>query len=259
MRMTQAYQNQQHILFIDGYFTGLPLLQSLKEKGIRVCGSIRKNRIRVANISDAEEKALQRFQFIQAQHNDTVLAVWRDQTLIRVLYNHVSPDATAVVERWGEDRHKHSVTVPQAIKDYFTSARAVDVINQRHYSYLLGRKSTRNWSRIFYWMVDICILNAFTIWLKTHPSETQLHFKEQLITELTTEHDQQRNMQREAQAHNAHIPAATEHYTIISDTDRDCKECSHQPDQRKRTRFICHACNIHLCLGDCFKSYHLKL
>src|SRR5689334_20449129 len=33
-----------HVLFMDNYFTALVVLDALKEKGIRCCGSVRSNR-----------------------------------------------------------------------------------------------------------------------------------------------------------------------------------------------------------------------
>ena len=81
-----------------------------------------------------------------------------------LLYNHCSPDENASLQRWDDSGHKVSVGCPRAIRDYFYGARSVDVSNQLHYSYLIGRKSKKAWSRLAWWLLDMCIVNAFQVW-----------------------------------------------------------------------------------------------
>lgn len=111
--MVQPYQGQQLILFTDNWFTSPVLLEALKDRGIRMCGSVRSNRRRMPKIPKEAVKALGRGEWIQRQKGDTNLAVWKDQKAMWVLYNHVSPRATATLDRWSDEGEKVSIGCPR--------------------------------------------------------------------------------------------------------------------------------------------------
>ena len=82
-----------------------------------------------------------------------------------MLYNHCSPLETP--HRWIAGTTlatRFPIGCPRAIHDYFFGARSVDVSNQLHYSYLIGRKSKKAWPRLAWWLLDMCIVNAFQLW-----------------------------------------------------------------------------------------------
>ena len=55
---------------------------------------------------------------------------------------------------------------------------------------------------------------------------------------------------------NASIALAKEHYSVLSQEERDCKQCCMRPHERTRTNYICAKCKVHLCIGKCFALYH---
>ena len=148
IRMVQPCQGHQLILFTDNWFTSPALLHALAQRGIRLCGSVRSNRRGMPKVPMEAVKALGRGEWIQRQKGDMSLAVWKDQKAVWVLYNHVSPRASASLDRWSEEGEKVSVGCPRAIHDYFYHARSVDVLSQLHYAYLPGRKAQRCWPRL---------------------------------------------------------------------------------------------------------------
>jgi len=108
-----------------------------------VCGSVKRNRIGMpsaATLTPAQLAAIARGAHIQMQRGDVTLCAWRDKKLILLLYNHIDPKLQTSMKRWGDDGAIYQLGCPQAICDYFHHARAVDVINQLHYSYLPGRR-----------------------------------------------------------------------------------------------------------------------
>jgi hypothetical protein len=256
MRMIDQYQNRGHILYCDSWFTSPLLLDSLKQKGIRCCGSVRRNRKGLPAIADEVIGQLNRGDWIQQQKRDTSLAVWKDQKLMWILYNHISPLETASLDRWDDSNQKISLGCPKAVRDYFYEARSVDVINQLHYSYRTGRQSKRVWSRLAWWLIDMCVVNAFKLWSFGQDEVRQLEFREQLMLELVEllPTDQRPQRQRtQAVPVNA---SAADHYSQHSPLEGHCKVCSSRPENRKQTRFICAKCGVHLCIGECFALYH---
>jgi hypothetical protein len=256
MRMTRGYENKQHVLFVDNWFTSPAVLDALKQRGIRCCGSVRRNRKGMPSIPEAEVRALRRGEWIQRQKGDTSLAVWKDQKVVWVLYNHCSPLETASLDRWSDTGNKISIGCPRAIRDYFYGARSVDVLSQLHYAYLPGRKAQRCWPRLAWWLLDMCVINAFKLWSAASHPLGQLRFREELMHELLKQlptMDMPRK--RGAGLHPSHA-LASEHFSTHVDEDRDCAVCSRRSVRRVRTNYMCKACNAHLCIGGCFAQYH---
>lgn len=256
MRMVQQYQDQQLVLFTDNWFTSPTLLNALAQRGIRLCGSVRRNRKGMPSIPKATIDGLRRGEYVQRQKGDASFVAWKDQKTVCVLYNHVSPRAVASLDRWNEDGEKVSIACPQAIHDYFYHARSVDVINQLHYAYLIGRKARRCWPRLAWWLLDMCILNAFKLWVMGQQHASQLPFREELMHELLKQLPPEQKPHRASRRPNPADSPAKDHYPEHTDLERDCSVCSIQSQNRKRTRIICAACGVHLCIGQCFSQYH---
>jgi Transposase IS4 len=256
MRMTTKYQHQQYFLFTDNWFTSPAVLDELKRRGIHCCGSVKRNRRGMPVIADAEMDALRQGEWLQRQKGDSTVAVWRDRKAMWLLYNHCSPEENASLQRWDDSGHKISVGCPRAIRDYFYGARSVDVSNQLHYSYLIGRKSKKAWSRLAWWLLDMCIVNAFQLWAIGKDASRQLNFREELMHSLVKLFGSNREAVQTSRGANASVALAKDHYSVLTQEDRDCAFCSHQPAQRTRTRYICAKCRKPLCIGQCFSRYH---
>jgi hypothetical protein len=256
MRMVQPYQNQQLVLFTDNWFTSPTLMSALEARGIRLCGSVRSNRKGMPRIPKPVVKALGKGEWIQRQKNTMSLVVWKDQKTVLVMYNHVSPLLGATLERWNEDGVKVSIGCPLAVRDYFYHARSVDVLSQLHYAYPIGRKARRCWPRLAWWLLDMCILNAFKLWSMGQDGRGQLDFREQLMHELFKQLPSEDVPRKHGSGLHPTHALATEHFSEHVEEERDCAVCSQRPVQRKRTHFVCAACQVHLCVGSCFSSYH---
>jgi hypothetical protein len=259
LELTQLYRNNNHVLYIDTLFTSPTLVASLFNVGIRVCGSVKRNRIGMpstAQLTPAQLAAIPRGDHLQMQRGDVTLCAWRDKRLILLLYNHIDPKLQTSMTRWGEDGAIYQLGCPQAIRDYFHHARAVDVINQLHYSYLPGRKSRKCWTRLVWWLIDICLLNAFRLWQVQHPEDSHLSFRIALAHELMECLPADRRPQRAAHPPPGGGALAKEHYTTQLAGPGDCKQCSSRAQRRVRSQYGCAKCGVHLCIGDCFAAYH---
>lgn len=256
IRMTQPYQNQQLVLFTDSWFTSPALLNALQQRGIRLCGSVRSNRRGMPSIPKAAVKALGQGQWLQRQKGDMSLAVWKDQKAVWVLYNHCSPRSNASLDRWSEEGEKIAVGCPRAIHDYFHHARSVDVLSQLHYSYPIGRKAQRAWPRLAWWLLDMCIVNAFQLWSMGDRRRDQLDFRIRLMFELLKQLPPEAHPRAGGSLQPDARALAKDHSSELVEEERDCKQCSQRADARRRTNYICSACRVHLCLGQCFRAYH---
>ena len=265
MQLTQLYRNSHHVLYIDTLFTSPTLVDSLFNVGIRVCGSVKGNRIGMPSkeqLSTATTDSLASGAALQIQKGGTkvlTLCAWKDKRLILLLYNHIDPRLSTSLQRWNEAGEIYQLGCPQAISDYFHHARAVDVINQLHYSYLPGRKSRKCWTRLVWWLIDICVLNAYRLWQCDHPTESHLNFRIALMHELMDQVPEERRPHRQSTPPHAATALAKDHYPMHVSEQRDCIVCSKASINRKRTTLICHACQVHLCSGDCWSQHHTHL
>src|SRR5665648_581952 len=256
MRMTAEYQQQQHVLLADNWFTSPSVLDALVARGIRCCGSVRRNRRGMPAITDAQVRALRQGEWLQRQNGDATVAVWRDRKAMWVLYNHCSPDETASLQRWDDSSHKVSIGCPRAIRDYFYGGRSVDVSNQLHYSYLIGRRSKKAWSRLAWWLLDMCIVNAFQLWAIGKDGARQLDFREELMRALVKLFGSNREAVQASRGANASVMLVRDHYLIHAEEERECVVCSHRPEKRTESRYKCAKCGVHTCVGKCFVRYH---
>lgn len=259
MRMIQQYQDQQLTLYTDSWFTSPILMNALKQKGIRMCGSVRSNRKGLPKIDVNTIKSLSKGEWIQRQKGDMIFCAWKDQKVMKLLYNHISPNSISSLNRWSDEGERISIGCPQAIKDYFYGARSVDVISQLHYNYLIGRKSRKCWPRLAWWLIDMCIINAFKLWSMGQQQPKQLQFREQLMQQLIKQLPTQQHPRQHAAALPPQHALAKDHYPEESSSERDCVVCSHQPENRSRSRLICSTCGVHLCVGKCFSLYHANV
>jgi hypothetical protein len=262
MKLTKEYQRKGHTVYLDSAFTSPALVDSLLAVGIRCCGAVRSNRRDLppkASISDADVRAMRPGSLIQRQKGETTFCVWKDQKVMRMLYNHLAADNMTTVPRYNEAGALVQIPCPAAIKDYFLTARSVDIVNQFHYSYPTGRKSKRCWTRLVWWVLDICIVNAFQLWRFDDRTARHLAFREQLMLQLMNQLPADQRPQRGSLLPPHVNSLAHIHYSVHAEVARDCKWCSNRLLERKETRFICAECKVHLCIGNCFASYHAHL
>jgi hypothetical protein len=257
LRMVKGYENKQHVLFTDNWFTAPVVLNALKEMGIRCCGSVRSNRKGMPKIPQNEVDALGQSQWLQRQKEDMTVAVWKDRRHVWVLYNHCSPEETESLERWSHSGGKVSIGCPRAIYDYFYHGRSVDVLNQLHYSYVTGRKSRKCWSRLAWWLIDMCIVNVFKLWCIGKQGATHLQFRLELMHELLAQLPIKQTPHKRKAAEAPPPYLAHEHYSLLAEGNGDCQVCSNRAQKRVRSRYICAACQVHMCVGQCFSHYHL--
>jgi hypothetical protein len=220
---------------------------------------VRSNRKGLPDISTEHIKSLKRGDWMKYTKDQMTLIVWKDQKPLWLLFNHISSSHTSSLERWNDVGMKVSFSCPPAVHDYFHQARDVDVIGQLHYSYSISRKSIKPWSRLVWWLIDLCIINAFILYKVKHPDVSQLAFREQLMHELVDMFHSNRNALQVSRGANVSVALAKDHYSEHSDVEKECVVCSSNASMRKRTRYICHGCNVHVCMGNCFVLHHSRV
>jgi hypothetical protein len=259
VELTRPFHGVPHIVYLDNYFTSPAVLDALQRRGMRGCGTVQRRRRDMPPVDDAAIDALQRGEYISRQRGDLSLVVWRDRRPVWVLSNHCSPKEVASLERSGADGEMVAVPCPRAVRDYNFHRGEVDRVDQLHEGYLIGRKSKKSWPRLAWWLLDMCILNAFKLWAIGKQGARQLDFRIQLMHALVKLLEVDQQALQTSRGGNVSIALAKEHYSVPANEQRDCVVCSHTQAKRVRPAYVCHACKVHLCIGQCFALYHAKM
>jgi hypothetical protein len=232
----------------------------IEQTGIAVCGSVKLNRKDMPSkdcLEEAGVDTMSRGDTIYLQSENRNVLFWKDQQILRLLFNHRNVNEKLLpIERWWGEGRRSTMHVHPAIIDYFKHARYVDVVNQLHFSYPIHRQSRNASSSFLWWLIDMCVINAFVLYRISYPTVKHLAFRRLLVSQLVDAHIANRSLSPKRKQPHTTVYLAHLHFSAHSDDARDCKHCSHRPHNRTRTHYYCPACSVHLCIGDCFRIYH---
>ena len=144
----------------------------------------------------------------------------------------------------------------------------VDRLDQRMSYYQFCRKSVRWWRKVFFWLLEVAVVNAYILYSANRDQKKLTHkeFRRELVLALC---EQQRlNICRSpAQRADQSLERLRgSHYPETTSVRRDCRMCSVRSHsrsgngRRRLTTTICGTCSDHphLCIGECFRNYHTR-
>jgi len=155
------------------------------------------------------------------------------------------------------------------VNAYNNSKNAVDRFDQMVDTYSLYVKSIKWWKRLFFYLIDVTLVNMYMI-AKAYKSDlTRLAFHQQLAAEILQQHDPQLPIVADTnghlsrtelrhESHNSHVSSAAVLHAPMSSGRFDsgghprCAKC------KRRSSIMCGKCRAVLCPGDCWKQWHSK-
>jgi hypothetical protein len=255
LSLTSPYQHRRHIVYLDRYFTSPLLLDQLATRGIHACGTVRKDRIGLPPTFKTAASGLDKGEMRYWQRGDLGAVIWKDKRAVYLLTTHKSPIETTFVSRSGSSVQ---TAVPTAVLDYNKYKGGVDTIDQMRQSYSIGRKSKKWWPQLVWWLIDMCILNAYSLYNQQQQVKIrQLEFRELLMQQLVKHYAQQRSRSGRPSSSLLRY-TQTSHYPSLSNVEHDCFYCSSRPDQRKQTQYRCDLCDVYVCAAPCFGLFHTQ-
>ena len=94
---------QNHHIYQDNFYNSVRLAQTLLDRNVRVCGTMRANR-GIPRDLEGEGKHLKKGESAFWRKDDVMVQVWRDKRLVRIIST--IHDAT-IVNTGQKDRNKH--------------------------------------------------------------------------------------------------------------------------------------------------------
>jgi len=148
---------------------------------------------------------------------------------------------------------------------------AVDRADHLCTSYNFARKSIKWWRKLFFWLMEIAIVNSYILYraAQTQANEapmTHLQYRKQLVHQLVGDVQNARKCRgRPSSCDAAECLDGRPHFLAQSESNmnKDCAVCSDRKkkDGRKITVFYCKTCTrkpgLHPTL--CFELYHTVL
>lgn len=309
MRLCQSFINENymgHIAF-DNFFSSPALLQNLYDKGIYATATVRNDRQdmpllvkkpkvtgnkevdeKIAKaVKDANHKTkkLKRGEWKWRVKENVGFIIWKDNKLVSVLSTAFHPKQKTSCGRTQSDGSKKTFDCPLSITEYTKRMGGVDRFDQKRTPYAVGRKSSKWWKRIFYFLIDAAITNAYILYSsnkRNHSILTQKQFRLILSRELVanatfrkrsfismpkfaskksksaqTEQNASRQKKVFGVPEEIRFSEVGQHWPEEITTYRRCRLCSSAHNNR-RSKIQCDRCLVPLCAVPCFKKYHQK-
>ena len=294
LKLTEKLRNKNYHVYFDNYFTGVPLLEELLQRGTYGCGTMRINRkglpqdLRPATKSKKGEENAPCFAKTKKEHlkksGDTVMfqkgqvsvVAWMEKkgrkpvVIASTTTSPTSPPVT--VSRRKNDGTTTDVPCPRSVKEYNENMGGVDRNDALRVEYPTARMTRRWWLYLFYFLFDLAVANSFILMKESanhkiykkngaEKSRKLLNYRMNLSKQLIgnyRESRKKRSWEPDTQA------TAVEHWPLSTPTKRTCKNCKKNrlPGEKRASssRVKCAGCSTekgdtNLCI-DCFKDFH---
>ena len=163
---------------------------------------------------------------------------------------------------------------PPLLDDYVKYMRGVDRGDQLITLYNGGRRSKKWWRRVFFYLLEVAILNSYIIegfFRSDHQSRGskkkdlvafRFELAEQLIGLYRGRKRPGRHRSHEMdrlKPELSHLPVAVTPHDCVVCSTKGRKQHLSRFEYRHKTNFVCSHCNVALCITkdrDCFRNYH---
>ena len=171
------------------------------------------------------------------QEGEVECLVWKDNRCVPFVNTISTPGQEETVQRRAKDGSRQSVKCPTSVKLYNPFMGGVDISDARRKSYSCSRRSKRWWMRLFYFLVDISVVNSYIIAQESpfFPKMTSKEFILSIAEELMACYNS-RKCPGPTSNVSPSVRYCWRHFPSKSDKYRECKYCS-SSSQHIRTCF----------------------
>lgn len=258
MKLVQPWLQSDRILFFDNLYTSPALCDHLRREGLYSCGTCRANRSGLPHNIKQDMEQLDKGEMKAWRRGDLQCLAWHDSKPILFLSTHHKIDEMETLESKRGPRPRPGITKPKIVHDYNQHKVHVDTVDQLRQSYAVQRRHRKTWPSLAWWLVDMCVINAYTLLcIKTKAVISQLEFRQALMKQLWETYGS-------ASTTHAHVgrPTAptpnTGHWPHHTHKKRKCMRCTRGREGGSQSEVACKQCGVHLCLDPCFEQYHVQ-
>lgn len=258
-------------VFTDRFYTSIELASALHEMKVHLTGTIMRNRkglpIKIRSGKKGQKSKLKKGDIKAYRKEDKFSIIhWKDTndvTVLSTLYN----ASVQTVRRIKKGGVIDNVTKPLSVCKYNESMGGVDLTDHYISSYPFIRKSLKWWRKVFFWLFETAIVNAYILYTKVSPQTKKIKqrvFRKRLVTQLVGEKRNNNKRKRpDSLEQDERLNGKLHVLMPLEGTKKkNCIVCSGHGDgsSRKRTKLVCDTCESKpgLCVGLCFQKYHTQ-
>lgn len=260
-------QGTGYHVFTDRFYTGPQLCEELLRLGIHATGTVMINCKGLPQ--EMRSKRIKVHEVIAYQKDNKVMALqWKDKRIVSMCSTVYTAD-TKEVQRIVARDNLLTISKPVVILEYTKYMGAVDRVDQYCGSYAFLRKSVKWWRKMFFWLLEVAIVNSFMLYNEDRKQRslrvvTHKTFRMALIEQLV---GQVRNFNsgkrgRPSTQDTEDRLNGKPHFVMKNESNstKDCAVCSNRKikGQRRETAYFCETCprkpGLHP--GVCFKKFH---
>ena len=159
LKLVSGYENVNHHVFTDNYYTSVGLADLFFERGIYLTGTLRKKKNDMPNI-DAIMKERSKVCFLKKDYKTLVL--WNDNRLVRMLSSYYSPSMT--YKEGYRCWKKTEIHIPLMTHEYNNFMKGVDRFDQKLGLYSYPHKSRKWWKYFFTYLLNMVLINSYILY-----------------------------------------------------------------------------------------------
>lgn len=253
--LMSPYLGKGHNLYVDYWYTSPKLFAHLLKNNTGACGQVRankKNMPTLPNITRGE---------VVSCHKDNILCIkWCNKRVVHMLTT-IHKDKMLTSDKI-DLQSGAPIRKPAALLKYIKTKQLVDTSNTLLNSIRCIRKNAKWYVNLFFHMLDISVLNAYSMYLvKTSKNPSLLDFHRELIHQIIKNYSESQPDSRVGRLTRVspNLDRLTARHFPIHFQRRRCHVCAHttrRKQMHKNTNWMCHECHTSLCVPKCFKEYH---
>jgi hypothetical protein len=247
-------------LYFDNFFSSVELADELLTHQTGMIATTRANRRRFPR--ELRKVSQERGHTKSLMVGNVECFAWQDKKQVNFLNTITDPQKKTTVKRKKKDGSSINVKCPESVKLYNANMGGVDNADAKRKVYSCSRRSKKWWMRIFYFGLDVAVVNAHIVHQNTPncPKITQKEFRMELAKELLSMHSV-RKILGSRTVDGGPSRYIERHWPTKLEKSLHCRICS-QAKTRRRTSYGCKQCSsdqpVPLCVVLCFRLYHTK-
>ena len=271
--LLDRYEGENHVVYMDRFFTSGPLVQELQRHKIYTVGSIKKNAAGFP--PQLSGKRPEKGSYVACSTEQANFYVFHDRTVVSLVSNVFPLETKPMYRREQGSKVGHmtlSCGIPPLVPSYNKFMCGVDRLNQECGTYLVDHRCRRPWMRVFVHLLQLAVTNAYTLYthnclLHDCPTKNALEFRQELVELCFGSYCGRKRKPRggETPCRTCTTPC------LLDDNHRlvrlsqiklkrgRCvlgKACLNAPGKGSFSCFGCAECRVRLCKVGCYNSYH---
>ena len=182
--LTNIPRHKGHKLFIDNWYTGVPLAATLMNQGIALVGTVRANRLRNCTMpldKDMKKEGRGTVAIQTCKYDGAELRAikWFDNRAVSILTTYEAVEPMIQVKRWDRMQKKEVfVECPSAFATYNKSVGGVDLLDGLLSYYRIPVRSKKWYHQLICHFLDVLVAQGWLLYRRDVGAEKVLSLKE---------------------------------------------------------------------------------